>query len=139
MYYKSRWNHIVIQQGVFSRLKITYYIASFFHVENLWSIWFSDSQFLEKMEKLISRLPKRFANWELRTANSNRGYYGDDLILLINPNPLCALQYCRQVYISYFLFHSFYWYFLTVLSCWHYCYHCHFNFRFYSFLFYSFL
>ena len=29
MYYESLWNHVVIQQGVFSRLnKITYYIAS---------------------------------------------------------------------------------------------------------------
>ena len=41
MYYKSKWNHIVIQQGVFSRLKITYYIASSMNnVENLWSVWF---------------------------------------------------------------------------------------------------
>ena len=28
MYYESLWNHIVIQQGVFNRLKITYYVAS---------------------------------------------------------------------------------------------------------------
>ena len=32
---------------------------------------FSDLQFLEKMQKLIRKLPKRFANCELRTANSN--------------------------------------------------------------------
>ena len=25
MYYESLWNHVVIQQGVFNRLKITYY------------------------------------------------------------------------------------------------------------------
>ena len=28
MYYEPLWNHVVIQQGVFNRLKITYYIAS---------------------------------------------------------------------------------------------------------------
>ena len=30
--------------------------------------------------------------------NFVRRYYGDDLILLINPNLLYALPYCRQVY-----------------------------------------
>ena len=35
---------------------------------------FSDSQFLEKMQKLICKLPKCFANCELRTANSNPLY-----------------------------------------------------------------
>ena len=39
--------HTVIKHGVFSRLKITYYIVSFFHIEN-----FSNLQFLEKMQKL---------------------------------------------------------------------------------------
>ena len=28
MYYESMWNHTFTQQGVFNRLKITYYIAS---------------------------------------------------------------------------------------------------------------
>ena len=32
---------------------------------------FSDSQFLEKMQKQIRKLPKPFANCELWTANSN--------------------------------------------------------------------
>ena len=64
MYYESLWkNHTVIQQGVFNKLKITYYIA------NSWSIWFSDLQFLEKMQKLIPKLPKCFTNCELQTAN----------------------------------------------------------------------
>ena len=27
-YYESLWNHVVIQQGIFNRLKITQYIAS---------------------------------------------------------------------------------------------------------------
>ena len=35
---------------------------------------FSGSQFLEKMQKLIRRLPKRFANCELQMANSNPAY-----------------------------------------------------------------
>ena len=39
MYYKSLWNHVVIQQGIFNRLKITYYIASSMNnSENSWSI-----------------------------------------------------------------------------------------------------
>ena len=28
MYYESMWDHALIQQGIFNRLKITYYIAS---------------------------------------------------------------------------------------------------------------
>ena len=32
---------------------------------------FSDSQFLEKTQKCICKLPKRFANCELRMDNSN--------------------------------------------------------------------
>ena len=32
---------------------------------------FSDSQFLEKTQKFIRKLPKCFANCELQTANSN--------------------------------------------------------------------
>ena len=54
MYYESLWNHVVIQQGVFIRLKITSYIAS--SMNNSWKIHeisdFSDSQFLEKTQKL---------------------------------------------------------------------------------------
>ena len=39
MYYESLWNHVVIQQGIFNRLKITYYIASSMNnSENSWSI-----------------------------------------------------------------------------------------------------
>ena len=34
---------------------------------------FSDLQFLEKMQKRIRELPKRLANCELRTADSNPG------------------------------------------------------------------
>ena len=34
---------------------------------------FSDSQCLEKMQKLIRKLPKRFANCQLRASNSNPG------------------------------------------------------------------
>ena len=41
MYYESLWNHIVIQQGVFNRIEIIYYIASSMNnSENSWSIWF---------------------------------------------------------------------------------------------------
>ena len=41
MYNESLWNHVVIQHGVFNRLKITYYIASSMNnSENSWSIWF---------------------------------------------------------------------------------------------------
>ena len=32
---------------------------------------FSDSQFSEKMQKLVRKLPKRFANCKLGTHNSN--------------------------------------------------------------------
>ena len=55
------WNHFVIQV-VFSRIKITYYIAS--SVKNLVKKIsdFSDSQFLENKQKLIGKLPKRFTN-----------------------------------------------------------------------------
>ena len=67
-YYES----LVIQQGVFNRPKINCYVASSMNnSENLWSIWLSDLQFLEKMQKLICKLPKHFAICELRTANSN--------------------------------------------------------------------
>ena len=41
---------------------------------------FSDSQFLERMQKL--KPPKRFANWELQTANSNPGYETETCNLL---------------------------------------------------------
>ena len=41
MYYEALWNHVAIHQGVFKRLKITYYIASSMNnAENSWSIWF---------------------------------------------------------------------------------------------------
>ena len=43
-----------------------------------------DSQILEKMQKLIRKLPKRFANCELRTAYSNIGTYGSS-----RPEVLC--------------------------------------------------
>ena len=33
----------------------------------------SDSKFLEKMQELIRKLPKYFANCKLQTANSNPG------------------------------------------------------------------
>ena len=51
MYYNSRWNHIAVKQGVFSRLKITYYIV-FFTLEIYEVSDFSNLQFLEKMQKL---------------------------------------------------------------------------------------
>ena len=37
--------------------------------------YFTNSQFLEKMQKLIRRLPKHLANCKLQTANSNPVYY----------------------------------------------------------------
>ena len=41
MYYESLWNYVVTQQGIFNRLKITYYIASSMNKsQNSWSIWF---------------------------------------------------------------------------------------------------
>ena len=64
MYYESLCNHVVIQKRVFRRLKITYYIASSMNnFKNSWSF------ILEKMQKLICKLPKRFANGKLETAN----------------------------------------------------------------------
>ena len=81
MYYKSRWNYIVIQQRVFSRHKITYYIASFF---SHWKFFmlkiyevsdFSNPQFLDKMQKVICRLPKHFTNCELWMAILNPAYF----------------------------------------------------------------
>ena len=79
--YESLWNHVVIQQGVFIRLKITSYITIF-----QWIILkihevsdFSNSQFLEKMQKFICKLPKCFANCELRSANSNPVFIVDFL------------------------------------------------------------
>ena len=52
-------------------LKITYYIASAMNNSD-----FSDSQFLEKMQKQIHKLPKCFANCELQMTNSNRRQAG---------------------------------------------------------------
>ena len=46
------------------RLKITYYMAS--SISD-----FSDSQCLEKPQKLIRKLPKRFTNCELQKINLN--------------------------------------------------------------------
>ena len=41
MYYGPLWNHVVIQQGVFNRLKMTYYITiSMNNSENSRVIWF---------------------------------------------------------------------------------------------------
>ena len=40
MYYEFLWNHVVIQQGVFNRFKVTYYTASSMNnSENSWSMW----------------------------------------------------------------------------------------------------
>ena len=77
MYYESLWNHVVIQQGIFIRLEITSYIASLMNnSKNSWSIWFSwFAIFRKEMQKLICKLPKCFANCELRTANSNPGLF----------------------------------------------------------------
>ena len=48
MYCEFMWNHVVIQQGVFNRLKVTYYITtSMKNSENLKVSDISDSQFLE--------------------------------------------------------------------------------------------
>ena len=76
MYYESLWNHVVIQQGVFNRLKITYYIASSMKLKMKIheASDFTDSQILEKMQKLIRKRPKCFANCELWVANLNPDY-----------------------------------------------------------------
>ena len=62
MYCESLWNHVVIQQWVFNRLKISCYIAGVIYAQ--WITLkihevsdFSYSQFLEKMQKLICKLP----------------------------------------------------------------------------------
>ena len=50
--------------GVFIRLKMTSYIAiSTLKIHEVSD--FSDSQFLEKVQKLICKLPKYFTNCEL--------------------------------------------------------------------------
>ena len=42
---------------------------------NSWKIYdFSDSLVLEKMQKLICKLPKHFTNWELQTAHLSPEY-----------------------------------------------------------------
>ena len=73
------WNHFVIQV-VFSRIKTTYYIASSVKNSVKKVSDFSDSQFFEKKQKLIGKLPKRFANCQnasqignCKIANSNPG------------------------------------------------------------------
>ena len=41
MYYEFLWNHVVIQQGIFNRLKVTYCIASSMNnSENSGNNWF---------------------------------------------------------------------------------------------------
>ena len=47
MYCELLWNHVLIQQGVLNRLKITYYIASTWINLKIHEVSdFSDSQFL---------------------------------------------------------------------------------------------
>ena len=74
------WSHFVIQV-VFSRIKITYYIAS--SVKNLVKKIsdFSDSQFLENKQKLIGKLPKRFTNCQ------NASQIGNCKMDYSNPGP----------------------------------------------------
>ena len=69
IYYKFLWNHFVIQQRVFNRLKVTYSLASSMsNSEDLWNIWI-----FRKNEKTDSQTTKLFC--ELRTANSNPVYF----------------------------------------------------------------
>ena len=63
MYYESLRNHVFIEQGVFSRLKINSYIAN--SMNNSENLILAICHFLEKMQNLICKLPKRFANCEL--------------------------------------------------------------------------
>ena len=75
------WNHFVIQQVVFSRIKIIYYIASSVNnsdssvnnAEKSRRIWFKQFLIFRKMQKLIGKLPKCFTNCKLEMANSNPG------------------------------------------------------------------
>ena len=70
MYYESLWNHVVIQQGVFIRLKITSFVASWMsNSKNSWSTWFLwFAIFRKKNLKAHSQTAKmlhklRIANW----------------------------------------------------------------------------
>ena len=81
IYYEFLWNHVVIQQDWIT-LKI-HEVSDF-----------SNSQFLEKMQKLIHKLPKHFANCKLRTANLN-----PDWNLVPRLIGICRIQWC-----SIFLF-----------------------------------
>ena len=68
VYYESLWNHIVIHQEVFNRLKITYYIASSVNnSENSWSIWFKRFANFRKNAKTHSQTAK--TPHKLRIAN----------------------------------------------------------------------
>ena len=59
MYYESLWNHVVIHQEVFNRLKIIYYIASSMNnSENSWSIWFKRFANFRKNAKPHSQTAK---------------------------------------------------------------------------------
>ena len=71
MYYESLWNHVVIHQEVFNRLKITYYIASSMNnSENSWSIWFNRFANFRKNAKTHSQTAK--TRRKLRITN---GYF----------------------------------------------------------------
>ena len=73
-YYQSLWNNIVIQQEVFNRLKISYYIASSMNNSKIHEVSnFSSSQFLQKMQKHFCKLPKHFTNCKLWRVNLNPG------------------------------------------------------------------
>ena len=79
MCYESLWNHVVIKQGVFNRLKITYYIAiSMNNSEGSWD--HSDLQFLEKKQKMGCNLSKKhkLALYQTQTRDPN---YVDHKIL----------------------------------------------------------
>ena len=69
MYYESLWNHVVIYQEVFNRLKTTYYIASSMNnAENSWSIWFKRSENFRKNAKTHLQTAKTLR--KLQIANS---------------------------------------------------------------------
>ena len=69
MYYESLWNHIVIQQGLLIRLKITLHIASSMNnSKNSWSIWFEQFTIFRKNAKVHSQTAKMLC--KLRIANS---------------------------------------------------------------------
>ena len=97
MYCESLWNHVVIQQGVFNRLKITYCIATSITQKIHKESNFSNSQFLEKMQKLICNVPKSFANCELQMANLNPVYICViSIVSIISLMMLCKSPSARQ-------------------------------------------